>query len=64
MLDLHTAKHGYTEIFPPFLVNRASMLGTGQLPKLEEDMYKLKDDELFLIPTAECRSPIFFATRS
>jgi seryl-tRNA synthetase len=53
MLDLHTDKHGYTEIFPPFLVNRASMLGTGQLPKLEEDMYKLKDDDLFLIPTAE-----------
>jgi len=53
MLDLHTSKHGYTEIFPPFLVNRASMFGTGQLPKLEEDMYKLKDDDLFLIPTAE-----------
>ncbi|MFA7303030.1 MAG: serine--tRNA ligase [Methanoregula sp.] len=53
MLDLHTSKHGYTEVFPPFLVNRASMLGTGQLPKLEEDMYKLKDDDLFLIPTAE-----------
>ncbi|MDD2688611.1 MAG: serine--tRNA ligase [Candidatus Omnitrophica bacterium] len=53
MLDLHTAKHGYTEIFPPFLVNRASMTGTGQLPKLEEDMYRLKDDDLFLIPTAE-----------
>jgi seryl-tRNA synthetase len=53
MLDLHTNKHGYTEIFPPFVVNRASMLGTGQLPKLEEDMYKLKDDDLFLIPTAE-----------
>lgn len=53
MLDLHTKKHGYTEIFPPFLVNRASMTATGQLPKLEEDMYKLKDDDLFLIPTAE-----------
>ncbi|HCD38070.1 MAG TPA: serine--tRNA ligase [Candidatus Omnitrophica bacterium] len=53
MLDLHTSKHGYTEIFPPFLVNRASMTGTGQLPKLEEDMYRLKDDDLFLIPTAE-----------
>ncbi len=53
MLDLHTNKHGYTEIFPPFLVNRASMTGTGQLPKLEEDMYRLKDDDLFLIPTAE-----------
>lgn len=53
MLDLHINKHGYTEIFPPFLVNRRSMTGTGQLPKLEEDMYKLKDDDLFLIPTAE-----------
>lgn len=53
MLDLHTQKHGYTEVFPPFLVNRDSMTGTGQLPKLEEDMYRLKDDDLFLIPTAE-----------
>lgn len=53
MLDLHTKKHGYTEVFPPFLVNRMSMTGTGQLPKLEEDMYRLKDDDLFLIPTAE-----------
>ncbi len=53
MLDLHTKEHGYTEIFPPFLVNRASMTATGQLPKLEEDMYKLKDEDLFLIPTAE-----------
>jgi len=53
MLDLHTKEHGYKEIFPPFLVNRASMTGTGQLPKLEEDMYRLKDDDLFLIPTAE-----------
>lgn len=53
MLDLHTRKHGYTEVFPPFLVNRAAMTGTGQLPKLEEDMYRLKDDDLFLVPTAE-----------
>ncbi len=53
MLDLHTAKHGYTEVFTPFLVNRASMTGTGQLPKLEDDMYRLKDEDLFLIPTAE-----------
>ena len=53
MLDLHTKKHGYTEVFPPFLVNRKSMTGTGQLPNLEEDMYKLKDDDLYLIPTAE-----------
>lgn len=53
MLDLHTQKHQYREISPPFLVNRASMFGTGQLPKLEEDMYQLKEDDLFLIPTAE-----------
>ncbi len=53
MLDLHTKKHGYTEVFPPYLVNRASMIGTGQLPKLEDDMYRLKDDDYFLIPTAE-----------
>jgi len=53
MLDLHTKKHGYLEIFPPFLVNRRSMTGTGQLPLLEEDMYRLKDDDYFLIPTAE-----------
>ncbi len=50
-LDLHT-KNGYTEILPPFLVNRASMTGTGQLPKFEEDAFKTTDD-LFLIPTAE-----------
>ena len=53
MLDLHTKKHGYIEVAPPYLVNRASMTATGQLPKLEEDMYKLQDDDLFLIPTAE-----------
>ncbi len=53
MLDLHASKHGYEEIWPPALVNRASMTGTGQLPKFEEDMYRLKDDDLFLIPTAE-----------
>jgi seryl-tRNA synthetase len=53
MLDLHTKKHGYKEVFPPFLVNRESMTATGQLPKLEEDMYRLKDDDLFLVPTAE-----------
>ncbi|MDR4503244.1 MAG: serine--tRNA ligase [Candidatus Scalindua sp.] len=53
MLDLHTREHGYKEIIPPLLVNRASMIGTGQLPKLEEDMYKTSDDDLFLIPTGE-----------
>src|SRR3990167_2303154 len=53
MLDVHTREHGYNEVSPPVLVNRESMTGTGQLPKMEEDMYKLKDDVLFLIPTAE-----------
>ncbi|MEE9200884.1 MAG: serine--tRNA ligase, partial [Candidatus Brocadiales bacterium] len=53
MLDLHTGKHGYREVFPPFLVNRASMTGTGQLPKLEDDMYRITGNDLFLIPTAE-----------
>lgn len=53
MLDLHIKKHGYTEVYPPFVVNRESMFGTGQLPKLEEDMYLATIDDLFLIPTAE-----------
>ncbi len=53
MLDLHTKKHNYTEILPPYLANRASMTGTGQLPKLAEDMYLCEKDDLFLIPTAE-----------
>ena len=51
-LDTHTA-HGYTEIFPPFMANRASMTGTGQLPKFEEDAYKVTGTDCFLIPTAE-----------
>ena len=51
-LDTHTA-HGYTEVFPPFMVNRASMTGTGQLPKFEEDAFKLSTNDYFLIPTAE-----------
>lgn len=53
MLDIHTTQHGYTELFPPFLVSRTTMTGTGQLPKLEEDMYRTAVDDLFLIPTAE-----------
>jgi seryl-tRNA synthetase len=52
MLDLHTGEHGYTEIFPPVLVNADSMRGTGQLPKFAEDMYRTQDD-LYLAPTAE-----------
>lgn len=53
MLDLHTIDQDYLEIEPPYLVNRASMTGTGQLPKFEEDMYHCNEDDLFLIPTAE-----------
>ncbi|WP_409069094.1 serine--tRNA ligase [Clostridium sp. FAM 1755] len=52
-LDTHTEKHGYTEILPPYIVNRLSMTGTGQLPKFEEDAFKISDDDYFLIPTAE-----------
>ena len=54
MLDVHTREHGYTETLPPFIVNRASLFGTGQLPKFEPDLFKLQDDrELYLVPTAE-----------
>ena len=53
MLDLHTKEHGYEEVFPPFLVNRAAMTGTGQLPKFEEDAFKSSPGDFFLIPTAE-----------
>ncbi len=53
MLDLHIEKHGYVEVSPPFVTKRDSMFGTGQLPKLEEDMYRIETDDLFLIPTAE-----------
>lgn len=61
MLDLHIKKHGYTEISPPLLVNRDSMTGTGQLPKLEEDMYNCEVDDFFLIPTAEVPLTNIFA---
>ena len=53
MLDLHVQEHGYTEVLPPVLVNRASMTGTGQLPKFEDDAFHLPTEDLFLIPTAE-----------
>ncbi len=52
-LDMHTSKHGYTEIFPPFMVHRNSMVGTGQLPKFEEDAFKVGNTDYFLVPTAE-----------
>lgn len=67
MLDLHTTQHGYTEISPPFLANRTAMTGTGQIPKLESDMYRCDRDEenpdsdLFLIPTAEVPVTNLFA---
>jgi seryl-tRNA synthetase len=53
MIDFHVERHGYKEIFPPFLINRDSMIGTGQLPKFAEDMYKIEGEELYLDPTAE-----------
>jgi seryl-tRNA synthetase len=52
-LNTHTEESGYTEIFPPYMVNRASMTGTGQLPKFEEDAYNIKNNDFFMIPTAE-----------
>ncbi|MBR9980126.1 MAG: serine--tRNA ligase [Desulfatitalea sp.] len=53
MLDVHTGEHGYTEVLPPFIVNRQSMTNTGQLPKFEADLFKLENWDYFLIPTAE-----------
>lgn len=53
MLDLHVTKHGYTEVLPPFLANRASLIGTGNLPKFEQELFKIEDFDYFLIPTAE-----------
>ena len=53
MLDTHTREHGYTEVLPPFVVNSASLYGTGQLPKFAEDLFKLEKTDYWLIPTAE-----------
>ena len=53
MLELHTREHGYTEVLPPYLVNRTTMTGTGQLPKFEDDLFQTKENDLYLIPTAE-----------
>ena len=61
MLDLHTEEQGYKEILPPFMVNRAAMTGTGQLPKFEDDMFHVPSKDLFLIPTAEVPLTNIFA---
>ncbi|XEC94945.1 serine--tRNA ligase [Paenibacillus tarimensis] len=53
MMDLHSDRHGYEEVLPPYIVNRESLVGTGQLPKFEEDLFKLADTDYYLIPTAE-----------
>ncbi|MBP3967294.1 serine--tRNA ligase [Paenibacillus lignilyticus] len=53
MMDLHSDEHGYEEVLPPYIVNRDSLIGTGQLPKFEEDLFKIADTEYYLIPTAE-----------
>lgn len=53
MMDLHSEEHGYTEMLPPLMVNRASLTGTGQLPKFEDDVFKVADGDYFMIPTAE-----------
>ncbi|MBI4218476.1 MAG: serine--tRNA ligase, partial [Elusimicrobia bacterium] len=53
MLDLHTQEHGYTEVYPPYLVKTEAMQGTGQLPKFEEELFRIERDQLYLIPTAE-----------
>jgi seryl-tRNA synthetase len=69
MLDLHTREHGYEEIAPPYVVNRAAMTGTGQLPKFADELYAIPADDLYLIPTAEVpltnlhRDEILDATR-
>lgn len=61
MLDLHTEKHGYLEVQPPFMVNSKTMQGTGQLPKFADDLYKCENDDLWLIPTAEVPLTNLFA---
>ncbi|WP_018923306.1 serine--tRNA ligase [Salsuginibacillus kocurii] len=53
MMDVHESEHGYEEVIPPFMVNRESMTGTGQLPKFEEDSFKIREEDYFLVPTAE-----------
>ena len=61
MLDLHTSKHGYTEVMVPYIVGPNAMRGTGQIPKLAEDMYHIEKEDLYLIPTAEVSLTNMFA---
>ncbi len=61
MLDVHTSEHGYTEVLPPFLTNSAALFGTGQLPKFAEDLFKVQDEDLWLVPTAEVPVTNLFA---
>lgn len=61
MLDVHTEKHGYSEILPPFIVNSKSLIGTGNLPKFKQDLFKLEETDYFLIPTAEVPVTNFYA---
>jgi seryl-tRNA synthetase len=63
MLDVHTEQHGYTEVLPPFIVNSASLYGTGNLPKFGADLFKLENSDYWLIPTAEVPVTNLFATR-
>ncbi len=63
MLDMHTREHGYTEIWPPLLCNATAMTSSGQLPKMAEDMYKVEDEELYLVPTAEVPLTNIFLNR-
>ena len=63
-LDVHTREHGYTEILPPFIVNAASLFGTGQLPKFAADLFRLEGTDWYLAPTAEVQSRTSTATRS
>ncbi len=64
MLDFHTTKHGYRELSVPFLANTSTMTGTGQLPKMKDDMYKIENEDLYLIPTAEVPITNYFAQSS
>jgi seryl-tRNA synthetase len=64
MLDLHTTKHGYKEVYPPFMVKRECMVGSGNLPKFADNLYHDEEDDFWFVPTAEVPSPTSTATKS